>query len=64
MFGIFRIGEFGVILNDNIENLYTYAALVMGNLGRVLKTWVSGFDFKKPGSGFGFSKNTKFEFFY
>ena len=49
MFGIFRIGEFGVILNDNIEKLYTYAALVMGNLGRVLKTWVSGFDFKKPG---------------
>ena len=59
MFGIFRIGEFGVILNDNIENLYTYAALVMGNLGRVLKTWVSGFDLKNPGipgSGFGFKK--------
>ena len=34
--------------------------LVMGNLGRVLKTLVLGFDFKKPGSGF---PNTKFEFF-
>ena len=23
----------------------------------VLKKWVSGFDFKKPGSGFGFTKS-------
>ena len=32
--GKFGIGTFGIVL---------------GNLGRVLKKWVLGFDFKKPG---------------
>ena len=48
----------GVMILESCSTLYRFRKtnVVIGDPGRVLKNQVSGFDFKKPGSGFGFSK--------